>query len=604
MFLFFVLLNAYFRLFLLLINTNNIWHWRLVLQGFLNDVVAAGFFYFILVFLWIPVRSIRSRQLVFALFTLCWILINIVNYEYAFTFNRLVPLAFFVEFQNIDSVGSIWSVFADYLNVSNVLNGIPPIILTLFITLKAPRRLFRPKLGWRAIVIFLICAAAQSATLTPAIQPVFHSLIHGHILKFWYYDYDEKSANIQDSNDLETFSEDFKRVILAEETESGFSLPVIKGDKPNVVFIFMESFRAFEMGVFGSELGITSNFDRYAKQGILFKNIFSSGMLTRDGQWASLCGSQLGRAGSAFRTQKDHAAKCLSDFLAEEGYDTWWFHNQSATYDEQGYFMKRHRMKHIKDRLTFPMDAEVLGWGISDMALMKHALRHRQTSREPFYWNLLTITNHSPYIAPEEFQTKTQYSEALNKFYNTYHYSDHCLGFFLDRFLETDEGRNSLIVITADHGVSKELSDTNSRDEYHLLLRYRIPLLILYPEHLGVTPKEINTLGGQTDILPTLLDILNIRTDSPMMGRSLIRSYPHRFAKITTEEHAMVTEDLIYRSYPSVQALDWSGEESDPSTGIDWFELSSEIDDVQSWMIRQTDYAAYKEELKENGWKR
>ena len=605
MFVFFVCLNSYFRIFLIFINLTNTWHWRLTLQGFLHDVVAAGVFYLIFSGLWIFIKSVRIRQILFLLFTITWIFVNQVSYEYAYTFNRMAPIRFFLEFRNLDAVGDLTALFWDYVHWKNVLHFIVPLLVSLLLIFKYPTRFLKVKKARHLIYITIFSIGCQSATLTPAIQPVFDSVIHGHLLKFWYYDHDRNATSQNKKKSLPRFSAELRSVVLGKESSPARHLPTITHSKPNVVYIILESFRAHEIGAYGSRLGMTPNFDRYAKQGVLFTNLYSTGHLTKDGQWALLCGNHKHPSSSVFTGFKDHASTCISDLLSDHSYDNWWFHNQSATYDFQGYFMQKHKIKHVKDRLTFPLNSEVLGWGLSDLALMKHTLNSLKEASEPFYWNLLTITNHSPYVAPATFTRDRGQVEILNKFYDTFEYTDFVLGYFLDHFLATPKGKNSLIIITADHGVSKPLPADGLQDRYAVLQKYWIPLLILYPENEKLPPQQIDTLGGQADVMPTIMDILDVAVDVPMFGRSLIRSYENRFAKIMVEEKLIINETHVYKSSPSKEILTLAGEKvSKPVSGIDWFALDSEIDEIQSWMIHQTDPAVLKSTLKKNGWQK
>ena len=74
--------------------------------------------------------------------------------------------------------------------------------------------------------------------------------------------------------------------------------------------------------------------------------------------WSTLCGAhQNVIGGSVFMDFPDHDVKCLYDYFNDLKYETLWFHGQSATYDSQGYFMNRHEVKHIQDRLSFPVDS-------------------------------------------------------------------------------------------------------------------------------------------------------------------------------------------------------------------------------------------------------
>ena len=106
MYLFFAVLNTYLRSFFFFIDTNNIWHWRLPLQGLLNELVAAGLFYLIFRILFSIITIPKLRKVLLALFVTIWIIINYINYQYANTFNSLLPFSWFYELKNITEIGS------------------------------------------------------------------------------------------------------------------------------------------------------------------------------------------------------------------------------------------------------------------------------------------------------------------------------------------------------------------------------------------------------------------------------------------------------------------------------------------------------------------
>ena len=76
MYLFFAVLNISLRSFFFFIDTNNIWHWRLPLQGLLNELVAAGLFYLIFRILFLIITFRKLRKVILTLFVMIWIIIN------------------------------------------------------------------------------------------------------------------------------------------------------------------------------------------------------------------------------------------------------------------------------------------------------------------------------------------------------------------------------------------------------------------------------------------------------------------------------------------------------------------------------------------------
>ena len=141
------------------------------------------------------------------------------------------------------------------------------------------------------IFCFILIEFFQSSTLYPDIHPQISSSVQSHLLKYWYYN--SKDSLMEDNDDiiLNPLTEDFKQIVLERNENILNDLPSLIDSQTNVVIIILESFRANEIGAYGSELGLTPNFDKYSKQGILFSRIFSSLFLSRVGLWAILCGA-------------------------------------------------------------------------------------------------------------------------------------------------------------------------------------------------------------------------------------------------------------------------------------------------------------------------
>ena len=133
MYIYFIILNVYLRSFIFFINSNNIWHWRLPLQGILNELVVAGLFYLVIGLLWIIIKRKRIRKLFLFLFSVLWIVINYINFQYASTFNSLVPISWFSELNNITSLGSINDILINNIETNMIYMIVIPIMFSFFL---------------------------------------------------------------------------------------------------------------------------------------------------------------------------------------------------------------------------------------------------------------------------------------------------------------------------------------------------------------------------------------------------------------------------------------------------------------------------------------
>ncbi len=65
---------------------------------------------------------------------------------------------------------------------------------------------------------------------------------------------------------------------------------ILKNERPNILFIILESYTGKLVGCLGGEPGVTPNIDSMAQQGLLFKNIYASGDRSEKGLVALLSG--------------------------------------------------------------------------------------------------------------------------------------------------------------------------------------------------------------------------------------------------------------------------------------------------------------------------
>ncbi len=118
-----------------------------------------------------------------------------------------------------------------------------------------------------------------------------------------------------------------------------------RGKRPlNVVVILMESFSARFAGVLCAEQGLTPEFDRLAKQGVLFERVFSSGTHTHQGVYASL---------TSFPNLPDYEYLMkmmeanqefsgLPTVLSRHGYQSLFLYNGLFSWDNKEGFFRQH----------------------------------------------------------------------------------------------------------------------------------------------------------------------------------------------------------------------------------------------------------------------
>lgn len=137
------------------------------------------------------------------------------------------------------------------------------------------------------------------------------------------------------------------------------------------------------------------------------------------------------------------------------------------------------------------------------------------------------MTSHTLEIDKEDQSLNLSGYEDPKRYYQTVHYVDTGVGKMIDELKQRDLWDQSLVIFYGDHDSGLVNEDSEMRKKADVSspvaafeLERRIPLFI---QQTGRVMKEN---GGQIDIAPTIVDLLNLKT-SYMMGQSLIDDKPN-----------------------------------------------------------------------------
>jgi membrane-anchored protein YejM (alkaline phosphatase superfamily) len=126
----------------------------------------------------------------------------------------------------------------------------------------------------------------------------------------------------------------------------------------------------------------------------------------------------------------------------------------------------------------------------------------------------MTTSNHRPYTYPAnriDIPSGSGRDGAVK-------YTDWAIGHFIDEAKKKPWFKDTLFVLTADHGANARGTSEIPVD------KYRIPVLFYAPAHLQ--PARIERLMSQIDIAPTLLGRLNFSYRSKFFGQDIFRVPP------------------------------------------------------------------------------
>lgn len=321
--------------------------------------------------------------------------------------------------------------------------------------------------------------------------------------------------------------------------------------KPNLLFFGIDSLRADHMSSYGYGRLTTPHITKFSEGGTLFEHNFSPSIPTTSGYSCMLTGQDcFGTNVVALRHEGTIAPETptLAEVLKENGYN-------STCVGFTGNAAARGFDKYM----------DFKGWGsysegrshkaeaLNEVAIPE--LKRLAAEDKPFFLFMRHMDPHSPYLPPapfermfyegNEYDPKNKSLEAVYKFkpfcdYFTewfppgctdkeyiiaqydgeIAYMDACIENIFAAVDELGIEEETLIVITSDHG--ETLHDHDCYYDHHGLYdcTLTVPLIFRYP---GKVPsgKRISEYTQLKDLMPTILDILEIKNDIRFQGRNL-----------------------------------------------------------------------------------
>lgn len=286
--------------------------------------------------------------------------------------------------------------------------------------------------------------------------------------------------------------------------------PQQPANKKNVVILILESF-----GNENIQRGQTPFLDSLITKSHYFKNGFANGKVSIDAvpstisSIPSLMNNSFITSGYAL-----NKTESLPQILKKEGYTTSFFHgafNGSQNFDQ---YCKIAGFDEYYGKDQYIGNSAFDGkWGIFDEEFLQFFASKLTSFKQPFFSSIFTISSHNPYIIPDKYKGK--FPKGNTDIQESIAYTDFALRHFFERAKKEKWYNNTLFVITADHTSSSGTSDVDKTN----IGKFRIPIVFFDPSN-----PEFNTADEknfqQIDIMPSILDYLNIKAEIISFGKS------------------------------------------------------------------------------------
>ncbi len=347
----------------------------------------------------------------------------------------------------------------------------------------------------------------------------------------------------------------------------------IKQNKHNVIIVLLESWSSKYVDSFGNNnLGVTPNFDKIAKEGLIFDNFYSNGQRSIDAIGALFTGVptikgfnflgkglELSNLSYIASLAKDNNYTTLAMQTSKRSS----FHMDTIT-KLAGFndYYSEEDMPHIgdEDKNKKPR------FGTWDGNMYQLLSKKLSKAKEPFLSFSFTSTTHAPFISPgKQWEQYNHNTKNIFGFLNTLKYADDKLGQFMQRCKKESWFDNTIFIFMADHTIgfgndSKLFEGTSISIKNRPLENMRIPLVIYAPKIFK--PKTISTIGSQASIIPTLIDILGWHGNFSTLSNSLFSQSNNDFVLFTRGQSMGLVDNSGYINHTLDKKLETTGDEN------------------------------------------
>lgn len=361
-----------------------------------------------------------------------------------------------------------------------------------------------------------------------------------------------------------------------------------KKSKENVIIIAIDALRADHLGCYGYDKNTSPNIDACARNGVLFNRAFSCSNATDVSFTTIMSGTYPGSHGIRSHGPKttdfeitrfnDSKIQLIQEVLRDNGFNTFGI-------DWMGRWHKRGFDYYSGDQPHFSSKPISLWTRPNAKELTDEAIECINNSKRPFFLFIHYWDTHTPYYSAPDFyeefmpqvrgtdlqyflkdivnlewknylsglsKTRGTIEEIIASYDAAIKYVDQEIGRLIDNLKRNSILKDTIIIITSDHGES--LTEHGILFDHHGLYdeSIHVPLIL---NNLSQNGKIINRLVQHVDIVPTILDMLNIPYGKKNIdGVSLI---PDMTGKKCSDWKIVIAEESYTEKKKAIRTNKW-----------------------------------------------
>ena len=289
-----------------------------------------------------------------------------------------------------------------------------------------------------------------------------------------------------------------------------------KSQNPKNLVIFLQESLGYQfVEAVGGERGITPHFNQLAKEGILFRDLYSNGTRSIRGIAGVVAGNfSIPGKGVLKRNKSQNDFFTIASLLKPYGYYTSFIYGGESRFDNMRSWFLGNGFDEIIDEPTFKNPSFTGTWGVSDEDLVIRANKEYKklhNKNQKFASVIFSTSNHSPFDFPDK-KVELVKGVAKKSVKNAIKYADFAIGEFIELAKKEEYYKDTIFVVVADHNIRVYGDDMVPVNMFH------IPAVILGKE---IKPMVYKKIATQPDVLATALDLIGLDLNYPIMGHSI-----------------------------------------------------------------------------------
>lgn len=304
-----------------------------------------------------------------------------------------------------------------------------------------------------------------------------------------------------------------------------------KQSKPNIVLIVLESTGSQALAFTSSDRKNKAKVPflaKIAKEGILIENTYTTVSHTSKALVGILCGMYPRLVMDIEEAEPlNLKLTCLPHILQNQNYRTAFFQAAPGTFENRKSLLRNFGFENwiTQESLDHTKYKKAGYFGLDEYAMLQPAKEWlKQDSEAPFFATFLTILSHHPYELPDQDFSKLS---ELEKYKRTLEYTDKYISEIYKIFEKLDLLNNTLFIITGDHGEAFGNHNIYQHDVVPYNEVTQVPI-ILSGTQLN-SNIDVKGLRSHLDIMPTILDILDLEWSGKLPGKTLFEENGHDY---------------------------------------------------------------------------